>query len=74
MLFNNEDDLARKIKHLLKNNDHRHILEEGAKKFSQENSWTNIAQRHIQLFREVINLRNEGDLSEKQKELQPHRQ
>jgi len=66
MLFNNADDLARKIKHLLKDNDHRLILEEGAKKYSQENSWANIALRHIQLYQEVLSLRSEGDLPKTQ--------
>jgi glycosyltransferase involved in cell wall biosynthesis len=52
--FKNVDDLRRKIKRLLKDDDLRHKLEEGARKYSYENRWEVIAEKHINLYEEVI--------------------
>ena len=58
MLFNTADDLARKIKFLLKHNDRRLMLEEVAKKYSQENSWTNVTRKHIELYENILTKRS----------------
>jgi len=51
--FKNIDDLARKIKQLLKNKDKRRALEEGALKYCRSVSWNEIAKRHIALYEEL---------------------
>lgn len=52
--FKNAVDLRREIKLLLKNDDRRHALEDGAKKYAKDNSWENVAKKHIQLYEQVL--------------------
>lgn len=54
MTFKNAKDLTRKIKRLLKDEDLRRKLEEGAKTFARKNSWKNVARQHIELYKEVL--------------------
>jgi len=54
MTFKNVADLTRKIKLLLKDDDRRHALEAEAKKFTQKNSWINVAKKHIALYESVV--------------------
>jgi glycosyltransferase involved in cell wall biosynthesis len=52
--FKNVSDLTRKIKHLIKNDLARQKLEEGARKYSVDNSWAKVAERHVKLYNEVL--------------------
>lgn len=54
MTFKSVKDLTRKIKRLLKDEELRRKLEEGAKAYARKNSWENIAQQHIRLYKDVI--------------------
>jgi glycosyltransferase involved in cell wall biosynthesis len=54
MTFKGVDDLTRKIKKLLKNDELRHKLEGGAKAYAESVSWNNIAQKHIELYESVL--------------------
>jgi len=47
-------NLSRKIKQLLKDEDMRHKLEEGAKAYAENTSWSKIAERHINLYKQVL--------------------
>lgn len=48
--FKNVKDLTRKIRLLLKNEELRRKLEEGAQKYCEDTAWINVAQRHIALY------------------------
>ncbi len=52
--FRGVKDLTRKIKRLLKDEELRRKLEEGAKAFARKNSWENVAQQHIRLYKELL--------------------
>ena len=52
--FKDVNDLRRKIKRVLKDADLRHKLEEGARKYAYENRWEVVAEKHINLYEEVI--------------------
>jgi glycosyltransferase involved in cell wall biosynthesis len=54
MTFRSVADLAKKIKRLLKDEALRKSLEEGARKYAQENSWNRVAQLHKSLYEDVI--------------------
>ena len=54
MTFKGADDLARKIKKLLKNDELRHKLEEGARKYADANSYDEVAKKHIKLYESVV--------------------
>ncbi len=55
MTFKGVKDLTRKIKRLLKDEDLRKSLEEGAKKYCKSVKWVpNIAERHISLYKELL--------------------
>jgi len=54
LTFKNVDHLRKKIKRLLKDEDLRRELQEAAKAFSQQNSWENIAKKHIQLYEQIL--------------------
>jgi len=47
--------LAKKIKRLLKDEEARHQLEEAARRYAEQNSWKIVAERHLTLYREVLN-------------------
>jgi len=53
--FKSVKDLRRKIKWLLKDEDSRRKLEEGARKWAAANNWSNIARKHIELYKQVLN-------------------
>jgi len=55
MTFKGVKDLTRKIKRLLKDEKLRKSLEEGARKYCEDNSWDRIASKHIELYEEVLN-------------------
>jgi len=50
----NPDDLADKIKLLLSDTEQRQKLEQGAKKYCETVTWPKIAQKHIDLYNEVL--------------------
>ena len=52
--FKTTADLTSKIKLLLQNDERRHALEKGAKKYSQENSWEIAARKHVKLYESII--------------------
>jgi len=52
--FKNVRELRRKIKRLLKDDDWRRSLEMGARRYVEENSWRNVALKHIKLYEEVL--------------------
>jgi len=54
MTFTDAKNLARKITRLLKDEESRRKLEEGAKTYVRETSWNNVAAKHIDLYREVL--------------------
>ena len=53
--FKDVNDLRRKIKKVLKDDELRRKLEEGARRYAFENRWERIADRHIELYREMLN-------------------
>lgn len=53
MTFKTVKDLTRKIKRLLKDEELRRKLEEGAKRYAKETSWQVVAQKHVELYKEV---------------------
>lgn len=53
--FKNTKQLTQKIKNLLNNVELRQNLENGAKKYCEINSWTNIAEKHVKLYEQVLN-------------------
>lgn len=68
--FKNVSDLTRKIKRLIKDDVARQKLEEGARKYSVDNSWANVAERHVRLYNEVLTTRsNQEDALSKSQEL-----
>jgi glycosyltransferase involved in cell wall biosynthesis len=56
MTFKGVRDLTRKIKRLLKDEELRRQLEEGAKKYCEETSWNKIAEKHIALYKQLLSL------------------
>jgi glycosyltransferase involved in cell wall biosynthesis len=52
--FKSVKDLTRKIKRLLKNEELRKSLEEGARKYVKETSWDKMAKRHIALYESLV--------------------
>lgn len=54
--FKTEDDLVSKIDLLLKDMELRDKLERGAKDYSYKNRWEVVAEKHINLYREILYL------------------
>ena len=54
LTFKFTEDLAEKIKFLLKNDDARHKLEESAYKYAESVAWPVIAKLHVKLYQEVL--------------------
>ena len=52
--FSDVDDLAEKIRWLLKDGEARRRLEEGARKYAEQNSWLAVAKKHLSLYRKVL--------------------
>jgi len=52
--FKHVKDLTNKIKRLLKDTDFRLELERKAKKYAEENSWDNIAKKHLELYNSIL--------------------
>jgi len=52
--FKDADDLTKKIRKLLRNAEVRKNLEENAKRYAQENSWANVAKKHIELYESIL--------------------
>ena len=52
--FKGVNSLAKKIRLLLKDDDLRHSLEEGAKAYAEANSWSKIAEQHKTLYEELL--------------------
>jgi len=52
--FKGINDLKRKIRRLLKDKDYRIKLEEGAKNYCLENSWENVAKKHLDIYNQVL--------------------
>jgi len=59
MTFKNVADLTRKIKRLLKNQQLREKLEEGARNYVRSVEWSKIAEKHVALYEEVLNARKQ---------------
>ena len=53
MTYSSINNLARKIKRLLKDNELRLKLEEGAHRYAETVSWAKVAQMHVDLYREL---------------------
>jgi len=56
MTFSDLDDLREKIRLLLKDEDVRRELEAGARKYTEENSWNKVAEKHFELYKHILNL------------------
>jgi len=52
--FKNVKDLRRKTKKLLKDEDARKELEDGARAYAEANSWSNVAKRHIEEYEKLL--------------------
>lgn len=52
--FENEADLIRKLERLLTDPELRHRYEEGARRYSEEWSWSNVANMHLNLYEEIL--------------------
>jgi len=52
--FKGVKNLKRKIKRLLKDKDYRAKLEEGARNYCMENSWENVAKKHLDVYNHVL--------------------
>lgn len=53
MVFKDTKDLSEKIKLMLSNHILRESYEEQAKEFTEQNSWENIAKKHIDLYQSL---------------------
>jgi glycosyltransferase involved in cell wall biosynthesis len=60
MTFKDVEDLKRKIKRLLRDEVLRHRLEEGARKFAEQNSWAPVAEKHLSLYQHILGLDRHG--------------
>jgi len=54
MTFKSNRNLRTKIKRLLRDNELRSSLEEGACRYASDNEWGKIAERHIDLYRQLL--------------------
>ena len=54
MTFKDVKDLTRKIKRLLKDDEMRKSLEEGARRYCEDNSWGKVAMKHIELYESLV--------------------
>jgi glycosyltransferase involved in cell wall biosynthesis len=54
MTFKDVEDLRRKIKRLLKDEELRCKLEEGARRFSYQNRWEAVAKQHVDLYKQIV--------------------
>lgn len=52
--FKDVKNLRRKIKRLLRDDEYRLKLEEGAKKYCEETSWKSVGQKHLILYRSLL--------------------
>ena len=53
MTFRDLDDLAEKLRWLLRDGEMRSKLEEGARRYAEEHSWPRVAEKHIELYRQL---------------------
>jgi glycosyltransferase involved in cell wall biosynthesis len=53
--FEDVEDLREKIRHALDDDEFRNKLEEGARKFAYENRWEVVAEKHLELYKELLN-------------------
>jgi len=56
MTFKDVADLRNKIKLLLRDAKARRRLEEGAKAYAESVSWSRVAEKHLSLYRHILNL------------------
>jgi len=54
MTFKSVGDLTRKIKRLLRDDELRVKLEEGARRYAESVAWSEVARRHVSLYEDVI--------------------
>jgi len=54
MTFKTVRGLSRAIKQLLKDEDERVRLEESARRYALQNSWANIAKKHLSLYHDIL--------------------
>ena len=52
--YKNEGEFVMKLEELLGKPELRGEFEEGARRYAEANSWSNIAKRHIKLFEELV--------------------
>jgi len=53
--FKGVNSLVKKIRRVLKDEEYRASLEEGAKAYAEANSWENVAAQHRELYEELLN-------------------
>jgi glycosyltransferase involved in cell wall biosynthesis len=54
MTFKDVEELRRKIKRLLKDKQLRCKLEEGARRYSKSVQWSEVAKRHVDLYKQIV--------------------
>lgn len=54
MIFKSKEDLTRKIKYLLSNNDARHKLMKAAYAYAEKTKWSRVATQHIELYKSIL--------------------
>ncbi|GAH04934.1 unnamed protein product [marine sediment metagenome] len=52
--FRGVNSLVKKIRKVLKDEEYRASLEEGARAYVEENSWSKVAEQHIDLYEELL--------------------
>jgi len=60
LTFRDRRDLPNKIKRLLKHPELRQQLEEGARSYAEETSWSRVAQAHVGLYRWILEGKKEA--------------
>ena len=54
LCYKDAEDLQLKLAMLLRDDDARRRLEEGAKRYAERNSWEKVACKHVKLYRSVV--------------------
>ena len=52
--FRGVNSLVKKIRLLLRDDEYRISLEEGARAYAEANSWSNVAEQHVNLYKTVL--------------------
>lgn len=54
--FKDQEDLRDKIRYFLKDRNARSELEAGARKYIEDNSWSSVAEKHLELYRSITRI------------------